>query len=156
MLENGLSSLCLLRIHRWILDPVPHWFPNACENRIPTQLLIPRAVRRTRIQRGGLFRAPKALLLSFPELSSTGCSAVLIERKWQQEGMGKFLILNKRRRWFHSSRVKLPSVNVSASWFLVSKYLIWAFGSKLTLSNNPSNATVGLLHLIHLEKSVRL
>ena len=45
---------------------------------------------------------PQALLLSFfPELSSTS---------------EKFMMLNKRRRWFHSSHVKLPSVNVSASW----------------------------------------
>ena len=37
----------------------------------------------------------------------------------------------QRRRWFHSSRVKLPLVYMSASWFLVSTYLIWSLGSKL-------------------------
>ena len=26
-------------------------------------------------------------------------------------------MFDKRRRWFHSSRVKLPLVNTSASWF---------------------------------------
>ena len=35
-----------------------------------------------------------------------------------------------------------PLVNMSASWFLVSTYLIWILGSKLILSNNLSNATL--------------
>ena len=30
------------------------------------------------------------------------------------------MMLNKRRRWCHSSRVKLPLVRMSASWFRVS------------------------------------
>ena len=47
----------------------------------------------------------------------------------------KWLILNKHNRWFHSSRVKLPLVRMSASWFLLSMYLIWIFGSKLIRSN---------------------
>ena len=47
----------------------------------------------------------------------------------------KLLMLNKWRRWFHSSRVKLPFVSVSASWFLESTYLIWIFGIKLILLN---------------------
>ena len=63
---------------------------------------------------------------------------------------------NKHKRWFHSSRVTVPLVSMSASWFLVSMYLIWIFGSKLIRSNNQSRATlwvletcliVGLLHL---------
>ena len=36
------------------------------------------------------------------------------------------LILNRWRRLFHSWRVKLPFVNMSASWFLVSTFLIWS------------------------------
>ena len=32
------------------------------------------------------------------------------------------MIFNKRRRWSHSSRVKLPLVNISASWFLVNMF----------------------------------
>ena len=61
---------------------------------------------------------------------------------WVQLAELKMLILNKRRRWFHSSRVKLPSVSMSASWFLVSTYLIWIFGSKLILSNSQSSVTL--------------
>ena len=44
--------------------------------------------------------------------------------------MEKFMMLNRRRRLHHSSRVELPLV----VWFLVSTYLIWILGSKLILS----------------------
>ena len=54
-------------------------------------------------------------------------------------------MLNKHKRWFHSSRVKFPLVSMSASWFLVSMYLIWILGSKLILSNNQSRATLCVL-----------
>ena len=54
----------------------------------------------------------------------------------------KMMILNRRRRLFHSSRVKLPFVNMSASCFLVSTCLIWIWGSKLMLPNNLPNATL--------------
>ena len=37
-------------------------------------------------------------------------SRQLVELKW--------LMLNKNKRWFHSSRAKLPLVSMSASWFL--------------------------------------
>ena len=45
----------------------------------------------------------------------------------------------------HSSRVTLPLVNMSASWFWVSTYLIRILGSKLILSNNQSSATLWVL-----------
>ena len=45
----------------------------------------------------------------------------------------------------HSSRVKLPLVNMSASWILVSTYLIWILGFKLILSNKQSSATLSVL-----------
>ena len=57
----------------------------------------------------------------------------------------KMLILNGWRRWFHSSRVELHFVRVSASWCLVSMSRIWFFGSKLILSNNQSRATPWVL-----------
>ena len=57
-------------------------------------------------------------------------------------------MFNKRRKWSHSSLVKLPLVDMSASWFLVSKYLIWILGSKLILSNNQSRATLPMIILI--------
>ena len=58
---------------------------------------------------------------------------LFIERKWLEENIEGFMMLNKRGGWLHSSRVKWPSVDMSASWFLVSMYLIWISGSKLIL-----------------------
>ena len=55
------------------------------------------------------------------------------------------MMFNKRRRWFHSSRVKFPLVNISASWFLVSTYLIWILRPKLILWTNQSRATLWVL-----------
>ena len=78
-------------------------------------------------------------------LSSPASSCVLfdISSHWLMEL--KWLMLNKHKRWFHSSRVKFPPVSKSASWFLVSLYLIWILGSKLILSNNQSRATLWVL-----------
>ena len=61
---------------------------------------------------------------------------------WEQQTELKWLILHKWRRLFHSSRVKLPFVNMSGSCCWVSTNLIWNFGSKLILSNNQSCATL--------------
>ena len=85
---------------------------------------------------------------SHPDLSLTWRSAFLIgsERKllkWMQENIEKFIMWNKRRRRFHSSRLKLPFVSMSATWFLVSTYLIWIFGCKLVLSRPIAVQTVG-------------
>ena len=57
----------------------------------------------------------------------------------------KWLILNKLNKGFHSSRVKFPKVKMSASWFLVSMYLIWILESRSIRSNNQSNATLWVL-----------
>ena len=54
-------------------------------------------------------------------------------------------MLNKLERWFHPSCVKFPLVRMSASWFLVSMYLIWILGSKLIRSKNQSRATLWVL-----------
>ena len=66
----------------------------------------------------------------------------LIELKFLvQQVELKWLILNTWIRLFHSSRLKFPLVNMSASWCLVSKR-IWILGSKWILSNNQSRAAV--------------
>ena len=76
------------------------------------------------------------LLLYFSpaSTSSTWFWGFLLERKWLQENIERFMMSNKRRKWFHTSRVKLPLVNMSANWFLVSTYFILIWGSKLILS----------------------
>ena len=70
-------------------------------------------------------------------------SLITLERL--QENIEKLKILNKQRRWFHSSREKLPLVRMSASWFLVSTFLVRVLGSKKILSNNQSRATLWVL-----------
>ena len=57
----------------------------------------------------------------------------------------KWLMLTKHKKWFHSSRVKFPLLSMSASWFVVSMYLIWISGSKLIRSNNQSRTTLWVL-----------
>ena len=47
------------------------------------------------------------------------------------------LKMNRWRRWFHSSRVTLPCVRTSASWFLVSTYLIWIFRVQVDSVKEP-------------------
>ena len=42
----------------------------------------------------------------------------------------------------HSSRVKFLFVSMSASWFLVSMFLIWILESRLSRSDNQSSATL--------------
>ena len=65
--------------------------------------------------------------------------------KWMTEYVEKLMTKNKHSRWFHSSLEKLPFRWMSASWFLVSTYLIWIFGCKLILSNNQFRATLWVL-----------
>ena len=40
--------------------------------------------------------------------------------RWLPECVGQLMMLNKHKRWFHSSLEKLPLVRMSASWFWVS------------------------------------
>ena len=73
----------------------------------------------------------------FGQLIKLEFSAQQVELKW--------LMLNNWRRLFHSLRVNLLFVKMSASWCLVSMYRIWILGSKLILSNNQSKATLWVL-----------
>ena len=71
---------------------------------------------------------PQVLLLcSFLEFSSTWWLPLQLNENGC-EGTYKKMMLNRRRRLHHSSRLKLPSVNKSANSFLVSTYLIWILG----------------------------
>ena len=78
-------------------------------------------------------------------LSSPASSCVLFDIGSRPLMELKWLMLNKQKRWFHSSRVKFPFVTMSASWFLVSMYLIWILESKLVPSNNQSRAALWVL-----------
>ena len=57
---------------------------------------------------------------------------------WAQQSKLKWLMLNKWRRLFHSSRVKWPFVSMCASWCLVSTYLIWFFSDPHWFSQTTS------------------
>ena len=59
--------------------------------------------------------------------------------------MVRFMMFNKQSKLFHSFLEKQPFLRMSASWFLVSTFLIWILRSKLTLSNNQSSATLWVL-----------
>ena len=95
------------------------------------------------------------LVLALPSVNPHGKSLLDLSLTWrsafrsdQKENsrngckrtLEKLSMLNKRRRWFHSSREKLSLVRMSASWFLVSTYLIWLWGldTCLTVWLRPS------------------
>ena len=87
-------------------------------------------------------------LLSWTLFDMEQCFVVGWERKllkWLQENIQSFMMFTKRRRWFHSSRVNLLFVSMSAIWFWVSTILIWILVSKLILSNRQPSATMWVL-----------
>ena len=63
----------------------------------------------------------------------------------EQQSKLKRLMLNRWKRLFPLITCEMSFVSMSASWFLVSMYLIWILGSKLILSNNQSRATLRFL-----------
>ena len=65
---------------------------------------------------------PNLLQSCIPKVSWKWHSAFYFERKWLQENIEKFMMFNKRRRWSHSSRVKFPLVNMSASCWSTSRF----------------------------------
>ena len=64
---------------------------------------------------------------------------------WEQQSKLKWLMLNRWRRLFCSSRVKFRFLHMSASWCFVTTYSIWISGTRLILSNNQSRATQWVL-----------
>ena len=106
---------------------VPFWV--SCWVRAFNKLLVVMARRGSWVDaHSGLprsiifltFRTPRTLtLLSFLLRTSSlfpfyPTSLQNTLKKWN------VLMLNKHKRWFHSSRVKFPLFKMSASWFLVS------------------------------------
>ena len=80
----------------------------------------------------------------------TSSSYVLFDVTSRHSTELKWLMLHKRRKWFHSWRVKFPLVSMSASWFLVSMYLIWIFGVQIDSIEHPiKRNSVGLGKMSH-------
>ena len=59
--------------------------------------------------------------------------------KWLQENTGQFMMFNKRRRWFQSSRVKFPLVNMSASWVFGVNIFDLDLGVQVDSVKHPSS-----------------
>ena len=84
----------------------------------------------------------RALLKSFRHFRLLSCGKKRMAVGTVAAGKVVSFMMSKRcNKLCHSSRVKLPLVRMSASWFLFSTYLIWTFGSRLILSDNQSRAT---------------
>ena len=95
-----------------------------------------------------------AVDIYFPTiLSSSFCSCILFVifggclSSWNSQ---RRLMLNNWRGLFHSSRVKLPSVKMSASWCLVSMCRVWILESRLITVKQPIRSnSVGSWHASH-------
>ena len=164
-----------LRILDWISACIPHQFPDTNLNTdlilfgIPLVDGIAEILRRVFLASNGLCNTRfmgldfdiaglvgSGFAIGEPSLDVASCLLFAMALcfligseskllKSLQENIEKLKMLNKRRRWFHSYRVKLPLVSMSTSWFSVSTYLVWIFRPKLTLSNHQSRATLWVL-----------
>ena len=173
VLENGLSSLC----HTWELDDDLSHLCATLENLTMICRLCPATISQRLWNQNSNPICNSSGCVMYPNPTREFASrsywirahtswvrlswalfdivfGFLIERKWLQENIEKFMMLNRRRRWFHSSRVKLPSVKMSASWFLVSTYLIWILGSKIDPVKQPIQSnSAGSWHVSHRRTS---
>ena len=83
---------------------------------------------------------PSLEVASWPLFDTALCFPIGSGRKllkWLQENVEKFIMLNKRRRWFHSSRVKLTFVKMSTSCF----FGVHTFDSDLRFQVDPVRTT---------------
>ena len=93
-----------------------------------------------------------AITLSFcPSLSCNLFHTDVGQLVSKQQTELTLLTLNKRRRLLHSSRVKLPFVKMSASWCLVSMYLIWILGVQGDPVKQPIKCNSVVRHVWTLE-----
>ena len=86
--------------------------------------------------------------------SSPDSFCVLFDITSEHSAELEWLMLNKHKRRFHSSRVKLPLVSMSASWFLVSMYLIWILGVQIdSIEQRIKSNSVGSRDMSHCRTS---
>ena len=109
---------------------------------------------------GGFFLALNKLCnASCPLFEIALCFLIGSERnllKWLQENIEKFMMLNKRRRWFYSSRVKLPLVYISASWVFGVNIFHLDFGFQIDSVEQPVKSnSVGSGNMSHCRASSR-
>ena len=145
-LENMLLGLgsCFASVSwRWVKHNSDPTLDSPCSNLSKSFALRPGG-SLTPNSSLSVLPLPNLLQPCFPELSWTW-HLLSVRKKMAAGKHREIMMFNKWRRWSHSSRVKLPFVNISASWLLVSTYLIWILGSQLILSNNQSSATLWVL-----------
>ena len=106
------SGLCRVDLE---LGARPFGSPRRSESRVGRDFATTRSSSFSPCRLFCLSRIDKAV----------GSSSLLL--KWLQESIELLMIFNERRRWCHSSRVKLPFVRRSANWFRVPTYMIWIF-----------------------------
>ena len=94
-----------------------------------------------------LFRAIKLIIgLDFAvTLSSPDSFCVLFDITSEHSAELKWLMLDKHKRWFHSSRLKFSLVSMYANWFLVWIYIWFECGCVQSLFLEP-NITVQEWH----------
>ena len=131
--KNWRVSLCVQELYHpqdslWILATTPGFQNLRDLNRQTTRFTV---LSRSHTKHTG-FDYRKWFFFGPPFLSSLRHDTLLcVPKKMTASNIEKFMMLNKRRRWSHSSRLKLPLINMSASWFLVSANLIWILGVQI-------------------------
>ena len=78
-------------------------------------------------------------------LSSPASFFVLFDITSEQSVKLKWLMLKQTQKMIPLITCEISLGQMSASWFLVSMYLIWILESKLIRSNNQSRATLWVL-----------
>ena len=167
LFSHQTAKVCMFQPSLRTRRCVGFWISSCPRGRFPCRCFeYPWAFRRNRMVHGwgtcrdslmsgsspwALSLPQSCLLLFFSCILFAVVLGQLVKLKfWAQQRELKWLRLNKWRRLFHSSRVKLLLVNMSASWCLVSMYQIWILGSRLILSNNQSTATLWVSwHMSH-------
>ena len=97
-----------------------------------------------------LLRAIKLIIDFAVTLSSPDSFCVLFDITSEHSSELKWLMFIKHKRWFLSSHVKFHLVNMSASWFLVSMYLIWILEVQIDSIEQPIKSySVGSGNMSH-------
>ena len=148
--QYSIGSRLVFRISFLLLIGTPPCsslaFPGLMGSLKILRRVLPRTLRTgcgTPDSWGSTSPSPNSLASVLPSVSLQWKSLRVLSETWHsvftigrerkllkrlQENIEKIMMLNKRRRWFHSPRVKLTLVSMSASWFLVSTYLILDLG----------------------------
>ena len=122
-----LLLLCLRRLRR-------HCWMELL-TKLPPQRVSPLSTRTSMSL--GLTSATRSTLPPPP--------ATWTSRLYTPHSFVRSMFVEQWSSWFHSSRVNVHFVRMSASWLRVSTHVTWIIGSRLILSSNQSSATLRVL-----------